>query len=203
MDKINQFHLLMAGGWVFYVVIHSVLAAPWLKRLVEKATGSYYRYYRVVYSIIAAITLILLLVYQFAHYSPLLYRPALPHYLIAIPLAAAGFVIMAICVRKYFMNLSGIDVFIKKKRASVLETTGLHRYVRHPLYSGTLLFIWALLIIFPLVSNLIACVVITVYTCIGIRIEEEKLMAEFGEDYRAYAASVPMVIPSLRKRVDS
>ena len=200
MDKINQFHLLLAGGWVSYVVIHSLLAAQWLKRLVESATGSYYRFYRIVYSIIAAIALILLLIYQFSHDSPSLYRPVLIHYLIAIPLAAAGFVIMAICVRKYFMNLSGVDVFIKKKSASILETTGLHRHVRHPLYSGTLLFIWALLIMFPLVSNLIACLVITIYTCIGIRIEEEKLVAEFGEDYRGYAASVPMLIPSLRKR---
>ena len=200
MDKINQFHLLLAGGWILYVVIHSVLAASWLKRLVERATGGYFRYYRIFYSIIASITLILLLVYQFSDYSPYLYRPALLHYLVAIPLAAAGFLIMAICVKKYFINLSGVDVFIKKKSTTVLETTGLHRYVRHPLYSGTLLFIWALLIIFPLVSNLIACLVITVYTCIGIRIEEEKLVMEFGEGYRAYAASVPMLIPSLRKR---
>jgi methanethiol S-methyltransferase len=199
MDKINQFHFILAGCWILYVVIHSVMATRGFKRLVGRATGSYYRYYRIVYSIIAAITLILLLAYQFSHYSPFLYTPGLLHYLAGIPLAGAGLIVMALCVKKYFINLSGVDVFIKKKSMSVLETGGLHRYVRHPLYSGTLLFIWALLLIFPLVSNLIACLIITIYTCIGIRIEEEKLVIEFGEDYRSYAASVPMLIPSFRR----
>jgi protein-S-isoprenylcysteine O-methyltransferase Ste14 len=89
-------------------------------------------------------------------------------------------------------------VLLKKQIAPVLEKGGLHAYMRHPLYSGTLLFIWALFLIFPFMGNLIACVIITVYTLIGIRMEEKKLVIEFGEEYKSYAHQTPMLIPTFR-----
>jgi protein-S-isoprenylcysteine O-methyltransferase Ste14 len=113
----------------------------------------------------------------------------------------AGLVVMIACIRKYFANLSGIDVITKKQRPQVLELQGLHEYVRHPLYSGTLLFIWSLFLVFPLLSNLIAFLIITVYVFIGIRLEERKLELEFGENYKKYARITPMLIPSFRKRL--
>ena len=61
MDKVNQFHFILAVCWLLYVVIHSVMAARSFKRMVEQAAGKYYRYYRIVYSITAAVTLILVL----------------------------------------------------------------------------------------------------------------------------------------------
>ena len=195
MDQ-SHFHLL--AGWLLYVILHSVMAGNWLKAKIETLTLSYFRYYRVFYSAFAAVTLACLLVFQFSMESPLLFTPGIFHYAIAFPFASAGLLVMIICIRKYFLNLSGVDVFLKQKRPVVLEKTGLHAYVRHPLYSGTLLFIWALLLLFPLLSNLIACLVITVYTLVGIKMEEEKLMMEFGESYRTYAASVPMLIPHFK-----
>jgi methanethiol S-methyltransferase len=201
---INTFHLLLILFWVLYVVVHSLMAGVWFKRRVEKITRKYYKYYRLFYSFFAAITLLVLLVFQFSHSSIALYKPGVVHYIIALPLAVTGLVVMAICIKKYFVNLSGVDVFIKQARTGVLEKTGLHAYVRHPLYSGTLLFIWALLLVFPLLSNLIAAVIITVYTLVGIRMEEQKLFIEFGDSYKSYAASVPMLIPkSLRSSLRS
>lgn len=195
----NRFHLLLIFFWLLYVLLHSLMAGVWFKKRIENALGKDYRYYRLFYSLFAAVTLLLILIYQFSHSSPALYLPLLVHYIFALPLAITGLVVMAICIKKYFMNLSGIDVFVKKPRTGVLEKSGLHAYVRHPLYSGTLLFIWALFLMFPLVSNLIACVIITGYTLIGIRIEEKKLYLEFGESYRSYAATVPMLIPGFKR----
>ena len=196
---LNQFHFLLLLYWLLYSAVHSLMAGIWFKKGVQKLTGSYYKYYRLFYSIFAAITLILLLIYQFSRTSPALYETQTVHYLLAIPLVIVGMIVMGICIRKYFVNLSGVDVFIKSAKPGTLEKTGLHAYVRHPLYSGTLLFVWALFIIFPWVSNLIAAAVITLYTLIGIRIEEQKLFQEFGESYRSYASSVPMLIPGLKK----
>jgi protein-S-isoprenylcysteine O-methyltransferase Ste14 len=195
----DQFHVLLIIAWLVYAALHSIMAGVWFKKGVERIAGTYYKYYRPFYSLFAAVTLLALLIYQFNLSSPALYSPRMIHFVIAIPLLIAGLIVMGICIKKYFMNLSGIDVLIKKPRTGVLEKTGLHAYVRHPLYSGTLLFVWALFMMFPLVSNLVACVMMTLYTLVGIRMEEQKLFLEFGESYRTYASSVPMLIPGLKK----
>jgi protein-S-isoprenylcysteine O-methyltransferase Ste14 len=51
---------------------------------------------------------------------------------------------------------------------------------------------------FPLLSNLLACVMITFYTLIGIRLEEKKLLNEFGATSADYRRRTPMLVPSLK-----
>lgn len=92
--------------------------------------------------------------------------------------------------------LSGVAVFTKQDKDQTPLQQGINAHMRHPLYSGTLLVLWALFFLFPFLNNLIACTVITVYTLIGIRLEERKLVSEFGESYRSYQQNVPMLIPS-------
>ena len=102
---------------------------------------------------------------------------------------------MGNCIRKYFFNLSGVAVFRNRQHRPLLETKGVHRYIRHPLYMGTLLLLWSIFLFFPLLSNLLACGMITLYTLIGIRFEEKKLSREFGESYDIYKRTTPMLIP--------
>jgi protein-S-isoprenylcysteine O-methyltransferase Ste14 len=103
--------------------------------------------------------------------------------------------VMCISIRKYFFNLSGIQVLYNKTQLPVLETTGMHEYVRHPLYAGTLLFAWSVFFLFPMLSYLLTCATITIYTIIGIKLEERKLKALFGHQYSSYKNHVPMIIP--------
>jgi protein-S-isoprenylcysteine O-methyltransferase Ste14 len=81
----------------------------------------------------------------------------------------------------------------------VLQISGVHRYVRHPLYLGTFIFLWGLFLLIPLWSSLIAVVLIQAYTQTGIIFEEKKLVAEFGDQYRDYQQAVPKLIPGLRQ----
>jgi protein-S-isoprenylcysteine O-methyltransferase Ste14 len=76
--------------------------------------------------------------------------------------------------------------------------TGIHRYMRHPLYTGTFLAIWGAWVLFPFLSLLLSNAVITGYTLLAIRLEEEKLVAAFGDDYKAYQQRVPKLLPHWR-----
>ena len=161
--------------------------------------GNSFRYYRLCYSLFALIGLILLLWYQFSQQSILLYSSEFISYGVSIILIVPGLIVMLICIRKYFYDLSGIQA-LQRDRPAVnhsLQQDGLHKYVRHPLYFGTLLFVWGLLLVFPLLSNLIAAVVITVYVLIGIRLEEKKLLLEYGKEYEEYSSKVPKLIPKI------
>ncbi len=91
--------------------------------------------------------------------------------------------------------LSGISVFKNENSEFQPMRQGINAYMRHPLYAGTLIVLWSLFFIFPLLNNLIACCCITVYLIIGIQLEERKLVIEFGEIYKAYQRKVPMLFP--------
>jgi len=68
-----------------------------------------------------------------------------------------------------------------------------YKYVRHPLYFGMLLGVWAT----PnmTATHLAFAIAITLYVIVGTLFEERDLMAEFGDTYRAYKAKKPMLIP--------
>ena len=68
-----------------------------------------------------------------------------------------------------------------------------YRYVRHPIYLGVLLAIWAT----PAMSagHLLFAAVITGYILIGIQLEEHDLIRDFGDQYRRYRQQAAMLFP--------
>ena len=188
-------HWLLFVFWILYCLLHSFLAAGRVKKTFSQILKANYKYYRPSYSIFAFVTLGLLLYYQFSIHESQLFFSWNLRFIPGLILALPGAVIMGICVRTYFYELSGLKALLEQTNKSTLQQQGLHRYVRHPLYLGTLLFTWGLFIIFPYLNNLVACLVITLYTLIGIELEEIKLREEFGEQYREYSKKVPRLIP--------
>ena len=190
-------HIILVIFWLLFGVLHSVLAAEWCKRFMQRRLGQKYKYYPFTYSVFAALTLTGILIFQFNIQTPLLYvAPRWVNVLLWLPVLA-GLFIMAVVIKKYFFSLSGISVFYKHQPPVVLEQGGLNRYVRHPLYFGTLLFVWALFFVFPYLNNLLACIVITLYTLLGAKLEERKLIKQFGEQYILYKSQVPMLLPRI------
>ena len=112
-------------------------------------------------------------------------------------LVIVGVAIMLVCIRKYFFYLSGLDTLLEKSAPAVLQLDGLHQYVRHPLYFGTLLFAWAVFLGYPYMNNLVSCICITLYTWIGMWFEEKKLLLEYGDAYSDYRERVPALLPKL------
>jgi len=188
-------HWLLAFSWILYCVSHSVFAATKVKRHIEKISGRYFRYYRLAYTVWSAIALILVIYFQYSFTSVVLFNVVAIGYISLIVLACPGLIIMMMSIVKYFKLLSGVRTLYEAKPAAVLHVKGLHTYVRHPLYLGTLLFIWGLFFAFPFLNNFIAVMIISLYVLIGIRLEEKKLLCEFGKDYGEYMARVPKLIP--------
>jgi protein-S-isoprenylcysteine O-methyltransferase Ste14 len=78
------------------------------------------------------------------------------------------------------------------------RTPALYRWVRHPMYSGMILGLWAT----PAMScgHLLLAVALTAYIRIGIYYEEKDLVRTFGELYRVYRRDVGMLWPRLGRR---
>ena len=79
-------------------------------------------------------------------------------------------------------------------------TPGPYQLVRHPLYVGWLFAFWMTPVM--TFAHLLFSVATTAYILLAIQFEERDLMRQFGDRYRDYRRSVPMLIPSFRKRND-
>jgi methanethiol S-methyltransferase len=77
--------------------------------------------------------------------------------------------------------------------AEPLRGVGPYRYVRHPLMSCTLLFLWGLPVMSPTLALLSGG--LTGYVLLAIQLEERDLRRQFGAAYDEYRRRVPALIP--------
>lgn len=87
---------------------------------------------------------------------------------------------------------------IRKNR--ILTTTGPYAYTRNPLYLGS--FLVGLGVVVGSGSFWLLALFLVFFTVVytrTMRAEERHLEELFGEDFRNYAASVPLFIPRLRR----
>lgn len=72
-------------------------------------------------------------------------------------------------------------------------TPSLYRFIRHPLYVGWFVTLWAT----PTMSwgHLLFAAVASGYILVAVRLEERDLIAAFGARYEDYRATTPMFVP--------
>jgi len=181
--------------------IHSLLASSSVKALTQRVFGAAERrYYRLVYNIFACISFLPVLVITAFTSDHDLYTIPFPW---VIPMLAGQLLAVVALMVGFrqtdaweFLGLRQLSR--KEKQPMKLTDSGLYRYVRHPLYTAGIIFIWLMPIM--TVNVLAINLGLTVYVLVGAYFEERKLRREFGAQYAAYQAVTPMLIPGLRLR---
>jgi len=185
--------ILLGFAWIMYFFIHSFLASNTVKLYVEKGFSGLFSYYRILYNFIAIAGLI-----------PLLYLSVLipnPYFLSLIWLNPVAYLLIPAGLILLYLAFNAFDgaefLGLKKEIKPELVLSGMYRYVRHPLYFATIILILGLFLLVPTQKMLLVLLISYSYILIGYRLEERKLVAVFGEEYREYQKKVKALIPYL------
>lgn len=189
---------------ILWGLLHSIVASHGFKHLIRKLFGSqaFYRFYRLAYNLFALATFFPIILLLTAFPDRLLYSIPPPWMVVMIIAQAVAFFALIAGVMQTgpleFAGLAQLSPAYGDMKPAGLVVDGLYAYVRHPLYTAGLVFIW--LAPEMSVNRLVLWIVFSLYIIIGAYFEEQKLLKDFGSEYAEYKAKTPMLIPSLRKK---
>jgi protein-S-isoprenylcysteine O-methyltransferase Ste14 len=181
--------LIIGIFWALYYAIHSAMASERFKLYLRLTMPALYPYYRAVYSFFAAINLLLLFWLHLLVPSALLFDPGSAQ-IVGYLFIFFSAIILLIAGKTY-----GAGFLYREAKSKDLVLSGLNAYVRHPLYFGVLLFIVGFFLASPNSKNLVFMAVSVLYLIVGSKLEERKLINEFGQEYENYQKRVKMLIP--------
>lgn len=184
--------LLLTLSTLLFYFLHSLLALPGVKRWVASVFGLD-RWYRLVYSVVAVLTLGVV-VWAWGKAATPAPDPGLGLTMLGWALMGLGSALALAAVLRF--GGSGF-LGLKEERDEGLVRSGLHGRVRHPIYLGVLVALAGWLIVSWMPATWVVVGITLVYLPIGIRLEEHKLIAQFGEEYRRYRREVPALFPKL------
>ncbi len=183
-------------AWCF---LHSAMISVSVTEYFHKRLGPAFRFYRLFFNMISALTLIPVVLYASSARTEPIFR--WDGYL-----RIFQFLLLGTAALLFFLGASRYDAAqllgFKQIRegtsakgitdAGELETSGVLGIMRHPWYLATILLIWARQLD---ISTILVNTILTSYVITGGCLEEKKLVREFGEKYRAYQKRVSMLIP--------
>lgn len=187
-----------------YGALHSTLASPPVKAAAARAVGRpvYHRFYRLFFSIMAALTLLPLLALVAWLPDRRIYAIPAPWADLTLLLQAAAVVgVLYTVLQTGALRFVGLRQTFERDPAGPspekLVLNGLYRWARHPIYTATLVFLW----LTPVMTwNILALNIgLSTYMVIGSIFEEQKLVAQFGQAYQDYRRRTPRIIPRISK----
>ena len=191
-------HIVYGLLWLSFGAVHSLLAGETAKRRLRPWLGAGYRF---AYNGFAAIHVALIWLGGRALVGGGAADLGLPEALqtLLTGIRWAGLAVIVAGLLQYDLGrFSGLSQLLAVARGrapsedEALPITGMHRYLRHPLYAGAYLYLWGG------VDNefqLATAVWASAYLAIGARLEENRLLTLYGASYQNYRQRVPSLIP--------
>lgn len=179
-------------------VVHSILASTRFKDLFRHTLGDgSMKFYRLFYNIFAVISILPALYLMLTLPDRALYQVPGPfNFMMRMGQLISVLFLLAAVSQTDLLSFVGLRQLFEEEKSGALITSGLYHYVRHPLYTFSLLILW----LSPnmSVNSFVVYAGLTIYILVGIVFEERKLVKVFGKEYEEYRSSTPMLLPGIR-----
>jgi hypothetical protein len=188
--------LLDACLSMFFFFQHSIM----IRRSVRERLAGFIpdEYYSAFYALSSGMTLTVVMLLWQRMPDPLVSASGISYWLLRVLFFGylAGFHLVAKSLGSFdALGIKQVERHLKNKetREMPLTVKGAYRWVRHPLYSISLLMIWSCPVLTA--DRLLFNVMWSFWIVIATMLEERDLVHNFGDQYRAYQMQVPMIIP--------
>lgn len=187
-------HLIYAAAWLAFGLAHSLTAGATRRSGLGRLFG---RGHRLAFNLLAIVELgAVLAVGQVVGRDARALVLPLPVTMLQFAMLGAGIVFGAMALQSYrpgpFVGIAQLRGE-EEDHAQPLVVGGLHRWVRHPLYSALLLLVWGAARDELWLATAIWA---SLYLFWGSVIEERRLVTRYGQAYAAYRARVPRFVPA-------
>lgn len=194
--------LVDAALLLAFIVPHSVMARPWFKRWLLGFWPAELE--RSLYVLVSSL-LIVLLIWQWRPLTDPVWQlePGSVWWWALRGLSLTGWGLALLASHSLgHTSTFGLKPVLDKARGQTpqrrqLRTTGLYGVLRHPMYVGFLIGLWAT----PRMSQgyLLIALLLSAYVFVGRLFEERDLRSNYGEAWHTWARRVPAFFPRLRR----
>ncbi len=199
-EEATMDYVLIVMLWAGYCALHSYLISVRFTELLIRTLKDYYAFYRLLYVLFSLLLLIPLIRYTSQFQGAEIIPHDMPLSIVRSVLAwgAAGMFFWAFFFDYDPWSFFGIRQMLRFGKTDApqppgsIKKNGLLGVIRHPMYLTLIIFLWCQTFT---ALDIMVNAVLTAYIIIGTRLEEKKLVLEFGDAYIAYQQQVPMLIP--------
>jgi protein-S-isoprenylcysteine O-methyltransferase Ste14 len=169
-------YIILAGGTVLIILF------SWFLSIKYKRYHGFARFFA-----FESVFILVLLNYRIWFTDPFSFKQIVSWILMffSIYVVAAGYILLK---RK---GKSTINF----ENTSVLVKSGIYGYIRHPLYLSIFLLGTGVMLKDPAPFQLILGIINLIAVYVTARIEENEMIAKFGDEYRSYMKETKMFIP--------
>ena len=179
--------------WVIFGGVSLLIVAISWESLRNPRSHGFYRFFAW-----EAILVLFVLNMTFWFYKPFSWNQILAWSLLLLSLIPLAFGIHSLRTRgNPAKQREGDRSLLAFEKTTTLVTSGIYRYIRHPLYSSLLLLTWGIFFKAPSLEGLALTMVATLFLIATARADEMECTYFFGPSYRDYMQKTKRFIPYL------
>lgn len=178
--------IILAGGSLL------ITAVSW-KSLRAPRSHGFYRFFAW-----ECILVLFLLNVNYWFVDPFAWHQLIAWALLLISFVPLGYGIHFLRTRgKPAARREGDNSLLAFEKTTSLVTTGIYKYIRHPLYSSLLLLAWGIFFKLPSLTGITLAAVTSVFLFATAKADEAECVQFFGSAYQDYMQHTKMFIPFL------
>ncbi len=133
---------------------------------------------------------------SFWFFKPFAWNQIIAWILLFVSLIPLGFGIHFLRTRgKPIEKREGDDSLLAFEKTTALVTSGIYKYIRHPLYSSLFLLTWGILFKHFSVAGILLAITAIIFLVFTAKADEAECIQFFGIEYSEYMKKTKMFIP--------